>query len=92
MSNFELKDGQGTLFINDKKGNDKWPDRRGELKINGVVYEIAGWIKQGAKGQYLSISAQPKQDRQQSQPQRQVPQRNSYAARDDGFDHQEPPF
>jgi hypothetical protein len=60
---FELKDGQGTMFVNDKKGNDKAPDRRGELNIGGVMYEIAGWVKQGQRGPWISISCKPKEER-----------------------------
>lgn len=54
---FELRDGQGTLFKNDKDGNDKRPDYRGELKLlDGSTVKLAGWVKQGAKGSFLSIS------------------------------------
>lgn len=54
---FELKDGSGTLFRNDKDGNDKRPDYRGELKLlNGETIKLAGWIKEGAKGKFLSLS------------------------------------
>jgi hypothetical protein len=61
---FELKDGQGTMFVNDKKGNEKAPDRRGELMLNGVMYEIAGWVKQGQRGPWMSISCKPKTERE----------------------------
>lgn len=54
---FELREGQGTLFKNDKDGNEKRPDYRGELKLlSGETVKLAGWIKQGAKGSFLSIS------------------------------------
>ncbi len=60
---FELKEGQGTLFANDKEGNDKRPDRRGELNIGGTVYRLSGWIKQGKNGPWLSLSAElPRRD------------------------------
>jgi hypothetical protein len=58
---YELKDGQGTLFVNDKEGNDKRPDRRGELNIGGTIYRLSGWIKKGQNGQWLSLSAEEKQ-------------------------------
>jgi len=32
MSNYEQKEGQGSLFRNDKKGNEKAPDYRGQPK------------------------------------------------------------
>ena len=51
------------LFINDKKGNDKAPDRSGTLNVDGVDYFIDGWIKQGSKGPFLSGRIKPKEKR-----------------------------
>ena len=42
---YEHKPGTGTLFANDKKGNDKAPDVRGEFNLDGKIYKIAGWSK-----------------------------------------------
>lgn len=59
---FELKDGQGTLFRNNKKVDGSMqPDYRGELSMNGVLCEIAGWIKEGQKGKWMSLSVKPKE-------------------------------
>lgn len=49
------------LFVNDKKGNDKAPDRSGTLNVDGVDFYIDGWLKQGAKGPFLSGKIKPKQ-------------------------------
>jgi uncharacterized protein (DUF736 family) len=57
---FELKDGQGTLFKNDRKEADKHPDYRGDLLIGGTLYSLAAWIKQGKSGKFMSLSAQVK--------------------------------
>lgn len=63
---FELKDGQGSLFKNDKKkDNPKAPDYRGEVNICGNLLSISAWIKEGRKGKFMSLSFQPKRDRQQ---------------------------
>ena len=48
------------LFQHDKKGNEKAPDRSGTLNVDGVEYFIDGWIKQGAKGAFLSGRIKPK--------------------------------
>lgn len=56
---FELKDGQGNLFKNDKGDNAKRPDYRGELRAGGKTYKLSAWIKDGAKGKFMSINAQP---------------------------------
>lgn len=55
---FELKDGQGNLFKNDKGDNAKRPDYRGELRIGGKTYRLSAWIKEGNKGKFMSLSAQ----------------------------------
>ena len=41
---FEHKDNTGSLFKNDKEGNDKRPDFTGSAKIDGVVYKVASWV------------------------------------------------
>lgn len=63
MSEFVHKDNSGSLFRNDKGGNDKRPDYRGDLNIGGVLYEIAGWIKEGINGKpkFMSLSVKPKE-------------------------------
>lgn len=79
------KDGSGALFKNDKQGNEARPDYRGDLCINGVVYEVAGWIKplpSDASKRFMSLSAKPKEQRQE---QRQAPQRQA-PRNDSGFD------
>jgi len=54
---YEPRPNSGTLFKNDKQGNDKAPDYKGDLCLpTGEVIKIAGWIKQGAKGPFMSLS------------------------------------
>lgn len=65
---YELKDGQGSLFKNDKGDNAKRPDYRGSIKIGGVEYELAAWIKEGNKGKFMSLNAKPKGERQERAP------------------------
>lgn len=57
---FELKDGQGTLFRNDKEGNEARPDYRGEVKLSGTVYRVSGWLKEGKNGKWMSLSVDAK--------------------------------
>ena len=49
---------KGTLFANDKKGNDKAPDYKGKLDINGKTYNLSGWVNTSKQNgsKYLSIS------------------------------------
>lgn len=46
----------GSLFINDKKSEAKHPDYRGQCRVGGFDYWMAAWIKNGIKGQFMSIS------------------------------------
>jgi hypothetical protein len=61
---YEQRDGQGSLFKNDEKKEAKHPDYRGSCKLNGVEYWISAWIKEGAKGKWMSLALQPKEDKQ----------------------------
>lgn len=64
---YEHREGSGSLFKNDKKeAGTKQPDYRGTIMLGGVVYEIAGWIKSGAKGSFLSINGKVQEAREGS--------------------------
>jgi hypothetical protein len=60
---FELKDGQGTLFKNDKQGVETRPDYRGEINVHGEIMRVSGWLKDGAKGKWMSLSVERKEDK-----------------------------
>jgi hypothetical protein len=70
---YEQRDNSGSVFVNDRKETDKHPDRTGTAMIDGVMYYVSGWIKQSAKGQFLSLAFKRKDD--QPAPQRAVPRR-----------------
>ena len=56
---YEQRDGSGVLFPNDKGGNPKRPDYRGNCTLNGEPFRISAWRKQGAKGEFLSLAFDP---------------------------------
>ena len=57
MSNYQNKPGQGAIFKN-KKTNDKAPDYRGSINIDGKDYEVAGWVRPTKTGDnFLSLTA-----------------------------------
>lgn len=66
---YEQRDNSGALFVNDRKDSDRHPDRTGTATIDGVAYYVSGWLKQGSKGQFLSLAFKRKDD----QPQREAP-------------------
>ena len=46
---YEMKEGEFTLFSNNKGDNPKRPDRRGELMLGGKLYKLSGWIRESKK-------------------------------------------
>jgi hypothetical protein len=55
MSNFEQKEGQGSLFKNEKKTGTQ-PDYRGSVKWRGETLNLVGWVKESKTGKkFLSL-------------------------------------
>lgn len=63
----------GVLFKNDKKGNDRAPDYKGKINVDGVEKQLAAWIKTSQKGtKFMSLSVsepyQPKESLPSEEP------------------------
>lgn len=60
MGTFKNDPSFGQLFKNRyKEDGDKKPDYKGTMTDpNGVEWQIAGWIKDGANGKFLSLKIQ----------------------------------
>lgn len=77
MGDFNLDDyiaaipeGKGNLNKNGQKKMDIHPDYRGYLRLNGIVYEIGGWIKQTKDGKpKMNLSVKPFVPKPAQQPQ-----------------------
>lgn len=72
MSKFEQKPGFGSLFREENKKSPNGPDYRGSVAdLNGVQYELAGWLKEGKTGtKYLSLKMQlPREQAASKEPQ-----------------------
>lgn len=52
---------RGVLFLNDRKEQDKHPDRKGSINIDGKEYWLSGWDKKTSRGDTISLSVQPKE-------------------------------
>ena len=50
-----LKEGQGVLFTNHDKVDDRSPDLKGEIFVSGEIMRCGGWIKQTPNGMLVSI-------------------------------------
>jgi hypothetical protein len=53
---YEERDMTGTLWREREKKSEKHPDYTGTLLIDGTRWRLAGWIKDGAKGKFLSLA------------------------------------
>lgn len=62
---YQQKDGEGSLFVNDRKQTSQHPDFSGSLTLNGTEWWISAWNKQSKDGtrKYLSLSVRPKQQK-----------------------------
>lgn len=53
---YELKEGQGSLFKNDKKERASQPDLKGYVMVGGEKCQLAAWVKKAQNGTpYYSI-------------------------------------
>jgi hypothetical protein len=71
---------KGVLFLNDRKEQDKHPDRKGSINIDGKEYWLSGWDKKTSRGDTISLSVQPKEQAKSPQKMQQE------SAPQDGFD------
>lgn len=53
---YEQRDNSGTLFKNDRREKDTHPHATGKAMIDGVMYYVSSWTKDGAKGKFQSLS------------------------------------
>lgn len=66
---YEHKAGELTLFKNERKENDRQPDYKGRgCGLDGQPLEIAGWLRQGQRGTFLSIRISTPRDHGETNP------------------------
>ena len=56
----EQRDFSGILFKNDRKQQDNHADYQETCTIGGIEYYMNAWLKDGAKGKFMSFSFKPK--------------------------------
>ena len=63
MSDFQHKEGSGSLFKNNYKEKENQPDMKGDAMFNGKPVELAAWTRVDKNGnKYLSLKIQDKQE------------------------------
>ena len=65
---YEQRDNSGSVFVNDRKEKDTHPDRTGTAMIDGVMYYVSGWIKDSAKGKFMSLAFKRKEEKKPESP------------------------
>ena len=63
----EKRDNSGVLFRSDKKENDRAPDYKGNITVDGQDYWLSAWIKEGKSGKFMGLAVSPKEDYQSKQ-------------------------
>lgn len=58
----------GVLFKNDKGDNERRPDYKGSAEIDGVEYWVSAWIRESAKGKFMSMKYERKEKQQAAAP------------------------
>ena len=54
----------GALFKNDKEGNEKRPDYKGPLNVQGQEFYVSAWLKTAKSGQkFMSLQVTPKEEK-----------------------------
>ena len=64
------KDNSGLIFKNTKKTEDKHPDYKGQIKVNGAVKDIGLWVRKDKNGAsfFGVLLNEPKPKEQPTQP------------------------
>jgi hypothetical protein len=56
----EKRDNSGVLFKNENKDNEKKPDYKGSIMVEGNEYWLSAWIKEGKSGKFMGLALSPK--------------------------------
>jgi hypothetical protein len=56
----EKRDNSGVLFKSDKKDNERAPEYKGNIMVDGNEYWISAWIKEGKNGKFMGLAVSPR--------------------------------
>ena len=56
----QKRDNSGVLFRNEKKDNERAPDYKGSVMVDGTDYWLSAWIKEGKTGKFMGLALSPK--------------------------------
>ena len=58
----QKRDNSGVLFKNDKKEQEKHPDYKGSIMVDGTEYWLSAWIKEGKNGKFMGLAVTPRDE------------------------------
>lgn len=58
----EKKDNSGVLFKNENKDNERKPDYKGNIMVDGQEYWLSAWIKEGKNGKFMGLAVTPRDE------------------------------
>ena len=58
----QTRDNSGVLFRNDKRENEKAPNYKGNITVDGQDYWLSAWIKEGKSGKFMGLAVSPKEE------------------------------
>ena len=58
----EKKDNSGVLFKNENKDNERKPDYKGNIMVDGQEYWLSAWIKEGKNGKFMGLALTPRDE------------------------------
>ena len=56
------RDNSGVLFKSDKIENERSPQYKGNITVDGKEYWISAWIKEGKSGKFMGLAVSPKEE------------------------------
>ena len=59
-NNKGVRDNSGVLFKSDKKDNERAPDYKGNIMVDGNDYWLSAWIKEGKNGKFMGLAVSPR--------------------------------
>ena len=59
-NNKGVRDNSGVLFKSDKKDNERAPEYKGNIMVDGNEYWISAWIKEGKNGKFMGLAVSPR--------------------------------
>jgi hypothetical protein len=58
----EKRDNSGVLFKSDKIENERSPQYKGNITVDGKDYWLSAWIKEGKSGKFMGLAVSPKEE------------------------------